>query len=65
MAIQKNEFIETFSDIKITIWVASGKPNIDHLILKDLRLDTENNRKSTEQVLGYVSPVALRSCSPW
>jgi len=34
-----------FSDIKITIWVASGKPNIDHLILKDLRLDTENNRK--------------------
>lgn len=34
-----------FSDIKVTIWVASGKPNIDHLILKDLRLETEKNRK--------------------
>ena len=47
--------LRLFSDIKITIWVASGKPNIDHLILKDLRLETEK-QESTEQVLGYIAP---------
>ena len=48
--------LRLFSDIKITIWVASGKPNIDHFILKDLRLETEKKQESTEQVLGYIAP---------